>query len=70
MKKAKPSKKGASGAGKEAPAERADGRRATSIYLKLEILTGLQNAATYKRVHAYEIVEEALKEYFVRNKLG
>lgn len=69
MKKSKASTKGASRPGKAGAAERADGRRATSIYLRLEILTALQNVATYNRMHAYEVVEEALEDYFKKNKL-
>jgi hypothetical protein len=70
MKRAKASTEGTSSkpGKKNAPGGRDDGRRATSIYLTLEILTGLQNAATYERRHAYEIVEDALKEYLAKKK--
>lgn len=42
---------------------RPDGRRATSIYLKPEIIIALQKVAIDEGRHAYEIVEETVSTY-------
>lgn len=47
----------------EEKADRPDGRRMTSLYLRPDIMPALKKAAIDERTNAYEIVEELVLEY-------
>lgn len=44
-------------------ADRPDGRRMTSLYLRPDIMPALKKAAIDERTNAYEIVEELVLAY-------
>ena len=48
--------------------QRSDGRRALLVYLKPEVTLALKRAALEASQPAYELAEEAIKEYLKRPK--
>ncbi|MET4085615.1 hypothetical protein [Bradyrhizobium sp. S3.5.5] len=55
---------------KSEKAERPDGRKMTSMYLKPKIMSALKKRAIDEERNAYEIVEDALGEYLKRPARG
>jgi hypothetical protein len=64
----RPEKKSGRDKTTEEKADRPDGRRMTTLYLRPDIMPALKKAAIDERTNAYEIVEELVLAYLKKTK--
>lgn len=52
------------------PKERKDGRKQFLVYLPAKIIMDLKIAALHEGKHAYQLTEEAVRQYLVEKRTG